>query len=191
MQPHLPEWFEEALEREFQGRLRLRWSARRKEWHIEEQVGRGIFDVPKVVDPYDDRTIRARDGYRFVAAVQPKPSRPCPQCHLALDVPELAFREVRCAYCGFKGLSGRMVLAYFPLGEKLLEHMRRHDPLKGRTQQNVKEVDLHNERRTLGLERDNAAQRQDVLMEDLLATHFPTAGLPAKSADYLRSLNGR
>lgn len=188
MAPSIPTWFEEALEREFQGRLRLRWSKRRKEWHLEERVGRGIFAPPRRVEPDDDRVIRARDGYSFIAAIQPKDTRGCPECHLPIRVPHLKFKEVRCEYCGFRGLSGRLVLAYFPFSHALLEHIRKHDPLRDRTQQNVKEVDLHNQRLELGLDRDFTNARQDLLYEGLEATHFAAAGFPSKAKDYERKL---
>lgn len=185
--PSIPTWFEEALEREFQGRLRVRWSSKRKEWHIEERVGRGVFDPPRNAAD-TDRVERAKDGYRFFAAVQPKPWRACPECHLKMTVPVQEFKEVRCEYCGYKGLSGRLVLAYFPLGHALLEHLRKHDPLRDRTNQNLKELDLHNERVALGMERDYTGKRQDILYEGVEATHFASAGFPSKARDYEKKL---
>lgn len=182
MRPSIPTWFEEALEREFRGRFRIRWSGKRKEWHLEQRVGRAVWDAPRVVDPNDDRTIRARDGYAFFAAVQPVPIRPCPVCHLSIPVPYCTFREVRCEYCGYKGLSGRLVLAYFPLGEPLLQHLR--STKLEYTDQNIKALDLHNERLELGLERTAANKRQDALYESMEATSFATAGFPSKAKDF-------
>jgi DNA-directed RNA polymerase subunit RPC12/RpoP len=188
MAPSIPTWFEEALEREFQGLLRIRWSEKRREWHIEQKVGRGIFTPPKAVEVEDDRWIRARDGYAFFAAVQSTPHRRCPECHLMMDVPQCAFREVRCDYCGFKGLSGRLVLAYFPLGEKLLEHLRKHDPYRDRIRKNVAEADRQNQLRDIREDHAATNSRQDFLYEGLEATHFASAGFPGKAKDYNLSL---
>lgn len=181
IRPSIPAWFEEALEREFQGRLRIRWSQQRNEWHIEEKVGRGVFDAPKNGKD-SDRWMRARDGYRFFAAVQPGTKRACPECRIAMNVPECEFREVQCDYCGFRGLSGRLVLAHFPLGEKLLQHLRKHDPTRDRITKNIKEIDLHNERLQLGMDRANEFERQEGLRE-WAYSQFPVAGLPAKQKD--------
>lgn len=183
MRPEIPTWFEEALEREFQGRFRIRWSERKREWHFEERVGRAVYDPPKH-EGETDRWVRARDGYRFMFAIQPAPWRGCPNCHLTVDVPVCKFKEVRCDYCGFRGVGQRYVLAYFPLGEKLLEHIRAHDPVRDMTKRRVKEVDLHNERHQLGMERHSTNVRQDYLYEGMEATSFASAGFPSKAKDY-------
>lgn len=186
MQPSIPNWFEEALEREFRGRFRIRWSKFRREWHIEQRAGRAMHDLPRQVGVDTDRYLRARDGYTFFAAVQPRDTRPCPECHFPMAVPHLAFRESRCDYCGYKGKSGRLVLAYFPLGEKLLQHLR--SKLPHHNENVLKEIDLHNERLELGMERNYNAVRQDLLRDGMAATHFATAGLPAKAKDFEAAL---
>lgn len=71
---------------------------------------------------------------------------PCPQCNLPLKVPELRFKEVRCEHCIRRGRDGRILAGYFPLGEALLEHLRRTDPLRGAIERLSQEADKHNQR---------------------------------------------
>src|SRR5262245_34380508 len=103
-----PAWFEELLEREFRGELRIRWSVKRQEWHVEQRVGRAST-LPHRGDP--DRHRQLSDGYAFHFAVQPALRRPCPDCRFPMDVGELRFIEARCGYCGYVGKSGRKTLA--------------------------------------------------------------------------------
>lgn len=175
MKPVVPEWFEEQLEREFRGELRLRWSEQRKEWHIEQRVGRAALSPPKRWDPHSDRLVRARDGYHFFGAIQPRTTRTCPSCKWPIQVPELTFKEAQCGYCGYKGLSGRMVLAYFPLGWQLIDWLKKHDPTRDHMKRTLKEIDLHNERVELEKEGRAEEERQDVLT-DILLDQIPTFG---------------
>ena len=61
-----PESFVEKLDREFRGRLRIRWSTERQEWHIEQKIRRGLFPGTKPSklgwDDTTDAYIRHRDG---------------------------------------------------------------------------------------------------------------------------------
>lgn len=181
MAPSIPQWFEEALEAQFDGDLRIRWSDQRKEWHIEQRVGRAML-APGPVGQ-DDRLIRARDGYSFFGAVQAIPRRPCETCGFPIEAPHLRWAEVRCAYCASQGESGRQILAYFPLGHALLQHLRKHDPTKDRIKTNIREIDLHNRRRDIAQERAASGESQDYLTDWVTTEHFPVAGLPGKTAD--------
>lgn len=148
-----PDWFVERLRFEFQDRLRIRWSIRKHEWHIEQKVGRGAL-APFRISEADDSMIRARDGYWFIGAVRPGNTMPCPKCGCKLNVPELEWREVVCHYCRLQKRDGRTLAAYFPLGEALLEHLRKIDDQRGGLERVRDEADRANEQLIASRERD-------------------------------------
>lgn len=149
-----PEDFQRRLEREFGGRLRIRWSVKRGEFHIEQKVGRASLP-PTFVSEADDETIRAKDGYGFVMAIRPGTRMPCPGCSTTLDVPAMRTGEVRCTFCRVKGLDGRYAAAYFPLeGDALIQHLRRIDPLNTWRDALAAEADAINRRITASKDRD-------------------------------------
>ena len=41
----IPESFAERLDAAFKGRLRIRWSDARKEYHLEQKVGRALSKI--------------------------------------------------------------------------------------------------------------------------------------------------
>lgn len=147
-----PSSFVNRLKEEFP-LLRIRWSDKRSAWQIEQQIGRGCLP-PLHISPYDDDLIRAKDGYWKVCEVRPGTRMPCPTCNATLPVPELKFKEVKCANCVANGRDGREVAGYFPLGEALLVYLRRMDPLRGGIERNAKEVDEHNKKLMASRERD-------------------------------------
>jgi hypothetical protein len=128
-----PESFNERLQEVFHGRLRCRYSTREGEFHIEQKVAPGqILRPPKRKDGSWDKDhdgyIRARDGYVFVMRVRPGTKMPCPTCGLTLQVPVMETREITCEHCRLKGRDARVAAAFFPLGETLIEHLRKMDP---------------------------------------------------------------
>jgi hypothetical protein len=126
-----PSYVTERLKSEFENRLRIRWSFKRNEWQIEARVARAI-DPKSRVDTADDDHIRARDGYAFVLAIRPGDRMPCPDCGITIKVPVLQTAEAICSYCRYKGRDGRHAAAYYPLdSEKLFEHLRLLDPVRG------------------------------------------------------------
>lgn len=151
MQP--PTSFAEKLHTQSDGELRIRWSDSRSEWHIEQRVGRAIIE-PSPVDPLDDDHIRARDGYVFVLAVRTGDRMPCPECGIELKVPVLHFAEVTCDFCRMRGKDGRLPAGFFPLGEALLQHLRRLDPKRTWREDVKDQLDERNKRLTASRERD-------------------------------------
>src|SRR5512133_3739880 len=93
-----PGGFARRLREEFRGRLRVRWSTQRREWQIEQKVGRAALPTRRI-DESDDRSIRARDGYALVCAVRDGDRMPCPTCGETLRVPILTFAETICPVC--------------------------------------------------------------------------------------------
>jgi hypothetical protein len=139
----VPESFASRLEEVFRGRLRIRWSIKQGEFHVEQRVGRGVF-VPYRISEIDDSLIRARDGYAFVLAVRPGTRMPCPHCGLEVKVPVMEFSETKCDYCRMKGRDGRYRAAYFPLGETLIDHLKKIDPERGATRELAEASDRQN-----------------------------------------------
>ena len=131
------------LEQEFRGRLRIRWSLKAKEFHIEEKVGRAALP-PFRIDPNDDSMIRARDGYSFVMSVRAGDRMPCPKCGTDLKVPIMHTAEVRCGYCRMKGVDGRVKAAFYPLSETLIDYLKKIDPERGAAILQAQESDRHN-----------------------------------------------
>lgn len=140
----IPESFSERLEREFDGRLRIRWSKAGGEFHIEQKVGRAALP-PTYVSEYDDDLIRARDGYMYVMTVRPGDRMRCPDCNSTLKVPIMRTAETICGYCKMKGRDGRHVAAYYPLGDTLIDHLKKIDPMRRFRQDLAKAADRKNE----------------------------------------------
>lgn len=109
---------------------RVRWSNRSQTYQIEQQVGRGLFELS--ADPDDDVSVRARDGYFLVMAVSPSPRVKCEECGFYTEeLPALKPISVTCAYCQKRGVHTHLQCAYFPLGDRLLEWLEKTSPKRG------------------------------------------------------------
>lgn len=138
-----PQSFVDALERTFDGRLRIRWSAAERQFHIEQKVGRAV--VPPVrIDEGRDDLIRARDGYHPVMTVTPGDRMRCPSCNYDLKVPVRDTHDIRCGYCQMMGRTTRVVAGYWPLDDSLIEHLRKIDPHRDAQKELAEEADQHN-----------------------------------------------
>lgn len=128
-----PEAFTEKLEREFQGRLRVRWSKQRSEWHIEQRVGRGLFPGSKPTkrgwDESQDAYVRYRDGYIFILAVTTGDRTPCPRCGHDLKVPFMRTEHVRCGFCRMQGKDPSIAVMHVPLNDSLIDYLKKIDPM--------------------------------------------------------------
>jgi len=115
----VPEQFEERLEREFRGRLRLRWSPQRYAWLIEQKVGRGRFPGTKPArtgwDETSDRYVQHRDGYVELLEVRVGTKMDCPRCHTELSVPFNETKAITCEYCKLRGHSPHIAAMFVPL----------------------------------------------------------------------------
>lgn len=87
---------------------------------------------------------------------------PCPTCGLKLRVPEMEFRETRCDYCRTRGKDGRTSAAYFPLGDRLLEHLRYIDTERDGLDRQKLDVEKANESMLAARERHAANDREAV-----------------------------
>ena len=148
-----PSTFAARLQREFGGRLRIRWSTQRGEWQVEQKVARA--SVPRFrLSDNDDDAIRMWDGYDFLMAVREGDRMPCPYDGTTLKVPAMGTGEVTCTYCKLRGREGRYAAAYFPLdGDGLIQYLRRLDPILGWNRNMARDADRHNAAITSGYER--------------------------------------
>lgn len=139
-----PTEFTKQLEQTFQGRLRIRWSSKRREFHIEQKVGR-MAPAPQRISEADDDMIRARDGYHFVMSIREGDRMPCPECGFEIKVPVMDTADIRCTYCEMTGKQTRVVAGFWPLNERLIEHLRKIDPLRGGQKELADAADRYNE----------------------------------------------
>jgi len=133
-----PTSFRESLARQFNNRLRVRWSDARHEWQIEQKMRRARLAQKRLTagTVEEDDIVRDRDGYVFVLAVKPGNRMPCPGCGITLGIPELRMKRSTCPRCGHSFLA-----VYYPLGDMLLEHLRYTDPYRDGLDRMVKAQD--------------------------------------------------
>jgi len=174
----VPEGFARQLQREFDGRYRLRWSHKFGEWNLEQKVGLGMADAPFRLDPEDDSLIRAKDGYWFVMAIRTGETMPCPviidrqtkaRCGAEVKVPVMETREAVCLRCQLAGRDGRTAAAYWPLSDALIQHIRRIDAVLGHNEDMKKLHDEKNQRMLFIVEKD-ALNEIDAVSYDLRKT---------------------
>jgi hypothetical protein len=147
--------FARRLRDEFGGRYRMRWSVKRNEWHLEQQVGVGAADPPFRVDEGDDSLIRAKEGFAFVMAIRTGTRMPCPtefgpkwdrqECGFEMKVPIMETREAVCEKCRAEGRDGRHAVAYYPLSDALIQHIRHIDFALGHNEDLKKMMDDRNQ----------------------------------------------
>ena len=134
---NVPTQFERQLQEEFNGRFRIRWSQKLKEFQIEQKVFTGQIMPPPFdenkgeYDTYSDEWVRASDGYFLVMSIRNGDRMPCPVCGLTVKVPIMETRESHCQGCIEHGRDGRYVAAYYPLNHVLIEHLHDIDPWNG------------------------------------------------------------
>lgn len=187
--------FQERLEEDFGGRLRLRWSKAEEAWLVEEKVGRGAFAPTRRRVPgrpwewlpveLDDSYIRARDGYARVLAIQPGDRMRCPVCRSEMRVPVMRFGEARCGSCQAKGRRSRHAAAFFPLGETLLDHLKRIDPLRGDTRARIRQEDEEARRAERIVDKDWNQGLADHLFDEAIL-QIPKVGYTGKEKAWVK-----
>lgn len=144
--------FQAALDKEFLGTLRARWSPIRGAYLLEQKALRGVFDTPLHEERGPralDERIQLRDGYRFFMEVREYPKMPCLQCGVGLRLKPFETIQARCPRCG-----DHRPVACFPLGDLLLDYLRRLNPANAHREKVRREVDEANERRESSVKRD-------------------------------------
>lgn len=155
---HAPESFEEKLDREFRRRLRIRWSYERNEWHIEQQIRRGLFPGTKPSkrgwDETHDAYIRHRDGMIHVLSVRTGTLMNCPRCNCELKVPYMVTHLVTCPMCKLRGKQSHYAVVFFPLGDSLIDYLKKIDPENPLSERLADDLDRQNEALAEVMERD-------------------------------------
>lgn len=169
----VPTDFAKRLDREFRGRLRLRWSNRKQEFQLEQKVRRALAEGP-VKDSQDDDGIRRRDGYLYLLSVRPGTRMPCPRCNTEVRVPEFEFREVSCPMCKLAGREHRFSAGYFPLTDLLIDHLKTLDPEREATRRLRDQVNAANTRLQQQSERQVLDRMADAVTDDFTRI----AGIP-------------
>lgn len=153
-----PDSFVEKLEREFRGRLRVRWSAERNEWHIEQKIRRGLFPGTKPSklgwDETTDAYIRHRDGVVHVMSVRTGTLMDCPKCGTELKVPYMETHFVSCPLCKLRGFTNAYSVVFFPLGDSLIDYLKKIDPENPISERLNEDMDRQNELLAETMERD-------------------------------------
>lgn len=167
--------FVEKLEKEFPG-YRIRWSLKRNLWQLEQRCGRSALPGTYPEDKFDDGTIRAAEGYWLILEVSPRPYTKCPECGFHFDLPELKIKEAKCEYCISRDLDARWMLGYFPLGEALLNQLRKTDPKRDGIQKLSARVDAKNKARLKAI-KDSADDTMDYAMRDHRREVFEIPGV--------------
>ena len=143
-----PESFQESLQKIFGGRLRIRWSRQRGEWHIEQKVRRGFVEGMRPTkrgwDDTNDNYVRYRDGYAFILSVRTGDRMPCPKCGHELKVPFMETHHVKCDYCALRGRQSFVAAVYMPLGDTLLDYLRKIDPENPISRRLAEDLDRQN-----------------------------------------------
>jgi hypothetical protein len=119
--PRIDASFVAGLERDFGGKIRARWSTQRNRWQIERK-GR---ELPGKIDLSDrvDRRTRLQDGYYRILEVSPGSLVCCGRCQKDYKAEIFNLAAPRCPHC-----DNLETVLNWPLGENLLEYLRRSDP---------------------------------------------------------------
>jgi hypothetical protein len=173
--------FQKKLDREFDKQIRIRWSNRNNEWLIEQKVNNANQLGYRFDDTWDDDSTRLRDGYALICSITPGDRKRCPACGITLDIPVFRFKEVKCDYCSLKGRDARFIAGHFPLGDMLLDHLRKLDPARGWRDSLVKAIDIKNAKREEQTERDLENVTQGVIGDNYgYMTGRPQVGYTGK-----------
>lgn len=119
----IPDDFQDKLDQEFGGKLRVRWSGKLSEWHVEQKV-RHMVGWPDGWDRHSDNTIRYKDGYVWIMSFKQGTRFECPTCHLTLKAPSHRTEMVSCDHCRLKGYNHQHLAGHWNMDETLIEHLK-------------------------------------------------------------------
>lgn len=155
---YIPESFQDSLQREFEGRLRLRWSLWEDSFIVEQKIRRELADELGPQATEDDR-LRQRDGYLKLCAVRNGDRMPCPYCKTTLKVPVFEFWLLQCPNCREYSAAG-----YFELNDRLVETLKGFDWVHAA--KNRDRVDAHNRANEEAIERHALNVHEAVMKEN-------------------------
>jgi hypothetical protein len=156
----IPGWFAEELEAQSFGFYRVRWSAKRARFQVEEKIGR---QAPRKArfDSLDDEAIREEQGYKLLFEVAPGDRTRCPRCDRWMQVTKMKVKTSRCPWC-----RKEWKFFYMPLGTDLLIHLRYIQPERGGYDRVLADTDRKNEWREKTRRRDRHNQTEAIWKED-------------------------
>lgn len=141
----ISEYFTNLLEREFDGRLRIRWSPFQQQYRIEQKVARGMMWPDKPILENDEEALMIKDGYWFVMGVSPREHTKCQRCGTELEIPAFETRMITCPICKIMGRTYRISAGYFPLNDRLIKYLKSIDPEKDMGKEQVAKLRANNE----------------------------------------------
>ncbi len=158
----------ERLKDEFNDRLRLRWSGKEKNWHVEQKFARGYHPSRRANDDDEsDEMIRAREGYLQICTVQPGDHMRCERCNYTINVPVNEFRMIQCEQCQLMGWQTKYVVGFFDLdSEHLLDHLRRLDPLRSASNK-IREKIAENNKKLYEKEQNRPSELAEAYVKDM------------------------
>jgi hypothetical protein len=155
---HAPDSFVEKLEREFRGKLRIRWSSERNAWLIEQRMKRGLFGgfkpTRKGWDESSDKYVQTRDGVVMLMEVRTGTFMDCPKCGHELKVPFMETSSIRCSYCKLQGKEPSIAAVFIPLNDSLIDHLKSIDPSNPISERLAEDLDRANESLAAMMEKD-------------------------------------
>jgi hypothetical protein len=149
----IPQEFTERLNRDFDGRLRVKWSNFSKRYRIEQRAARGQMWPDKPILENDDEQQMIRDGYFFVMDITPGDKTQCAKCNTWLNVPIREVRIIACPVCKMMGRTYRMNLGFFPLTDSLIDYLKGIDPERGLPAKAIEKMRSNNEQQMLSMQR--------------------------------------
>ncbi len=184
----VPDDFAALLQREFNGRFRLRWSDKRREFHLEQKVYTGQIMEPPMDDSgrwdtFSDEHQRAVDGYMLTMVIRDGDRMPCPVCGATVRVPIMETREAHCDNCKNHGLDGKYKASFYPLNHTLIEHLHDIDPYNGGPQRVRQRMRDKEEKRQARLSKASVDEGQERFLDDKIqAMQTPMVGYGPKGA---------
>lgn len=145
----VPEWFAEELESQSFGRYRVRWSAGRQRFQVEERIGRQRRKRARLFEQESEEARREQDGYRLLFEITPGSRTRCPRCAQWIKVREMSVGTTKCGMC-----KKEWKFFFMPLGWRLLEHLRYIQPERGAYDRVDKDTDR-------GMAEKDARDRRD------------------------------
>jgi hypothetical protein len=172
----IPTWFEEEWNETFRGRFRIRWSAGKNRWQVEQKMARAVMQNRPIHHDEDDK-IRERDGFELFAEICPGSRLKCDRCKRWIQASIEKFKTTKCSHCRKEHKA-----FFYTLGPALLQHMRRVDPYTGGIERVFEEVDSKTFSRDLSRRRDRQNYGEAVIKQDYNHIHdIPSWGYVGKS----------
>lgn len=167
---YIPEWFEETLQRDFNGRFLIRWSSAKQCFALMERVARGVAIRPARLHQKLQRLseadreeflFRLRTGTNTFVSIYPGARCACPSCGAKVLLEKHRWQFAHCAACGkdFNAVA-------YELGHLLLERLRFLNLETGGDERIIAEMDTADAESKRQKKRDDRNYLEAVVKED-------------------------